>query len=366
MRSIFRPALLIATLTGCFAAALAAPTPASSADTAAAPASVTGRLIDPLDVVISNIDTSVVLKNTSSDQIFKADVRGGKFLFSSVPAGTYDVDVPIPCCMYRSYQQKALTLAAGQALTIDLHVGFGMNLGTIGDDPGALGADMRAKTKHPETKAPRLKNGQPDLSGVWYVILDPTAALVPRIPMQPWAMDMQQKLYQQLGPAAATDPGTFCLPSNATPTRLLFPWEFIQGEKKIVQVGEFYTPGQRIIYMDGRKHPDLNAWNPAWYGHSVGHWEKDTLVIDSVGFTETATGYGIHSEKLHVVERISRPTYGSLIIDITADDTDAWTGPFHQVVKAGLAEGEDTQEFVCAENNKDPLHIGGLGWKGRP
>jgi hypothetical protein len=326
---------------------------------AQAPAArLSGHLIDPLDNLIGSIDATVTVKNTATGQTFSAPITPkGDYSIAGLPAGTYDVDVPIPCCMYSRVDQKNVTLAAGQVLALDLHVGFGMNLGTIGDDPGALGADLRARTKHPNAKAPRLPDGKPDLSGVWVNILSPNFS---RPPMKPWAADIAQKL-QKINVQQAP---FYCLPQSAVLTTVLFPYKFVQGSKEIVQIMEFVTPGHRQIFMDGRKHPDPNEWNPAWYGHSVGHWEKDTLVIDSTGFNEITTGFGVHSEKLHVVERIRRPTYGRLEIEITADDPEAWTGSYVQKITAGLAEGDEVQEWVCAENNKDPARYG--SWKGRP
>jgi len=72
----------------------------------------------------------------------------------------------------------------------------------------------------------------------------------------------------------------------------------------IVHITEFTTPGYRQIFIDGRPHP--KDWNPSWMGHSTGKWDGDTLVVDTVGFNEITPGFGIHTEKLHVVERFQR------------------------------------------------------------
>ena len=86
----------------------------------------------------------------------------------------------------------------------------------------------------------------------------------------------------------------------------------------------------------------------------------------SPAFTEGTPGFGVHSEKLHVIERIQRPDRSRLEVDITAEDADAFTGPAKSRVLAALVPDEEILEFVCPENNKDPLHFGGLGWKSRP
>jgi hypothetical protein len=327
--------------------------------------SFTGTLIDPNRNVVTGLDgVSVILKNTATGASAEVPVaHDGSFTLKGLAPGTYDVSVPIPCCMYATYYQKSVVIAAGQTLQTELHVGWGMNLGTIGDDPVQLSADMRMKTKHPEARAPRSADGHPDLSGVWANVADVNAYRgLP--PMRPWAADMEQKLLGQIN-EQQRNAGAYCLPQFATPSVGPFPYKFVQTPKEIVQIMEFMTPNARQIFLDGRAHPDAEHWNPAWYGHSVGHWEGDTLVVDTVGFNEVTPGPGfaIHSERLHVVERYRRINYGTMELEVTADDADAWTGPYTRKYTAGLAEGDEIQEFVCVENNK---LIGPVGWKGRP
>src|SRR5437773_2431305 len=73
----------------------------------------------------------------------------------------------------------------------------------------------------------------------------------------------------------------------------------------------------RVVYMDGRPHPKGDDVNPSYFGHSVGHWEGETLVIDTVGFNERfwftrrPTGM-VHTEQLHLIERITRPNFDTL------------------------------------------------------
>jgi hypothetical protein len=145
-----------------------------------------------------------------------------------------------------------------------------------------------------------------------------------------------------------------------------FPFKFIESPTVIVQMSEFMTPGWRQIFMDGRPHPTADEWNPAWHGHSIGRWDGDTLVIDTVGYNEITPGFGVHSEKLHTIERIRRVDMTHLEIEITAEDPDAWTAPWTTTWKAELAPDHELLEFVCPENNKDMQNFGGLGWKGRP
>jgi hypothetical protein len=332
--------------------------------------SIAGRLLDPNGLPIGNLDQqSVVLTmtETATGKVYSVPVQAsGSYELKGLPAGNYDLSVPIQGAMYRSFEQKSVTIAAGKTLRKDLPIPWSINLGTIGDDPTTLSNDLRARSKDTAGPTPRTAEGKPDFSGIWYNVPNNTPRA--RVPMKPWAEEISKQLQRinqgENGGPGNQGPAAYCLPQSAIPLTLPFPYEFVQTPGRMVQITEFTTPAYRMIYMDGRKHPE--EWNPAWYGHSVGHWEGDTLVVDTVGFNEITPGFGVHSEKLHVVERIRRPSRGQLIVDITAEDPEAWTGPYQTQIVAGLVTGEEILEFVCPENNKDPLHFGGLGWKGRP
>ena len=107
-------------------------------------------------------------------------------------------------------------------------------------------------------------------------------------------------------------------------------------------------------------------WNPAWMGHSTGAWDGDSLVVETVGFNEITPGFGIHTEKLRVIERFTRPEFNRLVIDITAEDPDAFTEALAFRIEAGLVLDQEILEFVCSENNETPQNIGGVPWRGRP
>ncbi|MEQ1579862.1 MAG: carboxypeptidase-like regulatory domain-containing protein [Steroidobacteraceae bacterium] len=326
--------------------------------------SISGKLIDANGAPITLLEAAVSVRNTKTDEVtIAALLPTGEYSITGLAPGVYDLNIPIACCMYHSYEQKSITLRAGQALKQDLDIAWGINLGTIGDDPGQLGMDMRTRAGQIEGPTPRMADGKVDFNGIWYNVPPPMEVRTAQLPpMQPWALDIHkqmQKLYSQ-GPQA------YCLPQHAIPTALLFPYKVVQTRDLMVHLTEFTTPGYRQVFMDGRPHPPADEWNPAWMGHSVGHWEGDTLVIDTTGFNEVTPGFGIHTEKLHVIERWSRPSRGKLEVAIVATDPDAWTGEFRMSFTAGLVPNEEILEFVCPENNVDPLHFGGLGWKGRP
>jgi hypothetical protein len=104
--------------------------------------------------------------------------------------------------------------------------------------------------------------------------------------------------------------------------------------------------------MDGRPHPKNVV--PAYYGHSTGRWEGDTLVVDTVGFGETfwLDRYGFpHTEKLHMVERITRTDSITMKYEVTIDDMGAYTAPWSSGFYLFWDPGQELFEYVCQENN---------------
>ena len=153
----------------------------------------------------------------------------------------------------------------------------------------------------------------------------------PHIPFLPWAAAIYD--YNSAN-ASKYDPEGYCLPPGgprmmATP----YPMEIMQlpEQKRIFMVFEGATHIWREIYMDGRAHPQGDALNPTYLGHSVGRWEGDTLVVDVVGFNEATwiDYYGHpHTDLLHVVERFSRPDKSTLRYEATIDDPGAYSRPW--------------------------------------
>ena len=327
-------------------------------------ASVSGRLQDPNGNPVTGTEGSVHMVNTATQKEFMTPISSkGDYTLSGLPAGTYDLTVPMACCMYGTYSQKGVTLQAGQTLALDLHLPWNINLGTIGDDPVMLMNDMRAKAKNIEGPTPRMPDGKVDFSGMWAQVTEPGPLGGNPFPLKPWAAEIQKKIMEKAKTNSnILNPAAFCLPQSALQIALPFQFKLIQTPTLMIHLTEFQTPGYRQIFMDGRGHP--KDWNPAWVGHSIGTWDGDTLVVDSTGFNEQTAGVGVHTEKLHVVERFQRPDKAHLQVDITVDDEDAYTGPWKRTVRATLVPQEEILEFVCAENNKDPLHFGGLGYAG--
>ena len=117
----------------------------------------------------------------------------------------------------------------------------------------------------------------------------------------------------------------------------------------------------RTIYVDGRSHPA--KIDKSYFGHSIGHWEGDTLVIDTVGFNESAwmDRFGMpHTDQLHTVERLTRLDFNNLDYSITIEDPGAYTAPWTSGYMKTWEDGTDLFEYVCQENNFGPQLMVGV------
>ena len=177
----------------------------------------------------------------------------------------------------------------------------------------------------------------------------------PWMPFQPWSKAVYD--YNSLN-ETKYDPEGYCLPPGgprlmATP----YPMEILQlpEQKRIVMIFEGATHTWRNISMDGRQHPTGDALNPTYLGDSIGHWEGDTLVVDVVGFNEnTLLDYfgHPHTEKMHVVERFTRPNKGTLHYEAMIDDPGAYTKPFTVAWDVPWNANGELTEYICQENNR--------------
>jgi len=171
------------------------------------------------------------------------------------------------------------------------------------------------------------------------------------VPFQPWARALYQ--YRE---ANLFEPHTRCKPSGG-PRQFITPGgvEFLDiPETKTVYVFDENGPQTfRVIYTDGRSHPDNLA--PSFYGHSVGRWEGDTLVVDTVGFNERfwMERQGVpHTDKLHLVERFTRTDANNMKIEITLDDPGAFTRPWTTGFFLRWGANEEFAEYICQDNNQ--------------
>jgi hypothetical protein len=174
------------------------------------------------------------------------------------------------------------------------------------------------------------------------------------VPFQPWARALF--IYRT---KHEFEPYTRCKPAGgARMVATAYGTDFIDvPEQKRIYITQTGGPHSfRPIYMDGRPHPkDLD---PSYYGHSVGRWEGDTLVIDTIGFNERSwidlRGMPT-TEQLHLTERISRPDFNTLRYEITIDDPEAYTAPWTTGMFFRWAPGAEQFEFVCQDGNLAPL-----------
>ena len=181
-------------------------------------------------------------------------------------------------------------------------------------------------------------------------------------PFKPWSRGLFLARQSNLG---KDDPHPRCS-GNGGPRTFDTPYgiDFVQDAQRdriLILVG--WSRRWREIHMDGREHPNPETYTPTFFGHSVGSWDGDTLVIDTVGFNEkfwfTRKPMGmVHTEALRLIERISRPDYNTLSYEVTVDDPDAYTRPWTASWELPWTEFEIV-EYLCTENNLDPAHFVG-------
>ena len=110
--------------------------------------------------------------------------------------------------------------------------------------------------------------------------------------------------------------------------------------------------------MDGRAH--TKDVNPTWYGESIGRWDGDTLIVDTIGFNDKFwfdfAGHP-HTEQMHTIERYRRPDLEHLEWETYIDDPGAYTMPFTVYGRVNLLPNEELMEYICQENNRDVGHI---------
>src|SRR4051812_25537746 len=207
-----------------------------------------------------------------------------------------------------------------------------------------------AKAKQKSAPTPRTADGKVDFTGIWNFdrtfTYDIQEALTPgeKLPLQPWA----EKLARERQSNA--DPEALCLPTGV-PRQAPYPWRIVQTPTHIFFLFEGNIHSYRQIFLNGRPHP--KDPDPTWYGDSTATWDKDTLVIDSIGFNDKFwfdfAGHP-HTEKLHIIERFQRPDFDHLTYETTVDDPGAYTRPFVMYGKSNYMQDTELIEYICNEN----------------
>jgi hypothetical protein len=213
--------------------------------------------------------------------------------------------------------------------------------------------------------APRAANGKPDLSGTWEseegYFFNLAKDLKPEdVVMQPWAKALQS---EREAKEHQGDPLSECMPPgvpriNMSGQTAPHPFKIVQTPQLVVLLYETSANSTfRQVFLDGRPLP--KDPQPTWLGYSVGRWEGDTLVVETVGFNgrawiDTEKGHP-QTEAAHVTERFRRRDYGHLEIEITIDDPKAYTKPWTAKVPVHLLPDSDLIETYC-ENEQDFKH----------
>ncbi len=182
------------------------------------------------------------------------------------------------------------------------------------------------------------------------------------VPLQPWARALQQYRHDHF---MRDEPHARCKPSPS-PRQYTAPYGVeILHMPELERVYVFKIGGPhtyQIIYTDGRSHP--GNLTPSYYGHSIGHWEGDTLVVDTVGFNERAwmsRDALPHTDRLHLIERLTRTDFDTLEYEVTIDDPGAYDAPWTSGFTMSWSGGLEMFEYVCQDNNRSPDAMVGAG-----
>ena len=232
-------------------------------------------------------------------------------------------------------------------------------------------------------RTPRAADGRPNLSGLWQTESAPPELLDHLIPgatngagEEPLSQYFINIFFDfkpedaPLRPAAAElfrqrapnfskqSPLQHCLPEGMPLVEMApAPYKIVQTPGVTFMLYERDTTF-RQVYTDSRKLPDDPQ--PSWLGYSVGKWDGDSLVVDTIGFNDRgwldARGH-THSEALHLTERFRRLGFGHMEVQLTIDDPETYTRPFTIKLRQRLLADTDLLESFCAENEKDVGHL---------
>jgi hypothetical protein len=223
--------------------------------------------------------------------------------------------------------------------------------------------------------APKTPDGKTDFTGIWRIMQRPSTTpppIVPSgtgngglknflpagetIPFQPWAEELYKKRVATNGVGL---PSELCLP-HGLPGAMMIPiaFQIMQTPSQIAVLFEEFNYYRRI-FMDGRSLPEVI--NRTWFGYSVGKWDQNTLVVDTIGFNDLTwidiSGYP-HTESLYTTERFTRPDFGHMDLVVTIDDPKAYTKPWTPTLHFQLQADYEMIEHVC-DNERDSIHMVG-------
>jgi hypothetical protein len=307
---------------------------------------IKGSVFDQYQAAVAG--APIEAKNSQTGAVYRATSSAdGSYSIEQLPPGNYEVTISVP-----GFEKKDAVVQPTQISSADFHFQPDFQLGTLGD--GDVYSRIARLPKHPPPTGPtpRSPDGKPDFSGVWQApkTLETN---------EPSLLPVAQKILDgRFANNALDSPAVRCMPDAIF--RLTPIFKVLHTATVMMVIIEAETPGYYQVFLDGRNHP--KDVNPTWYGHSIGHWDGDTLVVDTVGFNARRwlTIYGTPiSERLHITERFQRPDLGHLQIETTIDDPDVYPKPWTMKRVSELAPDEEIMESICNENNKDPEHMVG-------
>ena len=212
--------------------------------------------------------------------------------------------------------------------------------------------------------APRTADGKPDLTGIWQAGMAGPAGQygydynvaqnLPSDALTPWALSVRQQRVQDF---RKDSPLAHCMPVSVPFLNFRGLSRIVQTPGLIVILYESPNSPHRTVFTDGRELP--KDPNPTWLGYSVGKWEGDALVVNSVGFNDKGwldVGGNPQTESLRLTERFRRPNFGHLQLEVTFDDPKTFTKPFTLRMDKTYTADTEIFEDVC-ENERDSSHL---------
>jgi hypothetical protein len=224
--------------------------------------------------------------------------------------------------------------------------------------------------------APRTADGKPDLSGMWDIehnrpcppggcadmevgqeFVDIGWSLKGGLPYRPWAAELRKA---RIAANGKDDPSSHCLPRGALRSHTTPLLRKIVQVPGLVVILQESNASYRQIFTDGRPLPAIEQ--PTFNGYSVGRWDGDALVVETVGFKDgmwlDRSGSPM-TDAARMTERIRRVNYGRLEIEITIDDQKAYTAPWTVKLNHSIVLDTELLDYICLENEKSVSHMVG-------
>jgi len=212
---------------------------------------------------------------------------------------------------------------------------------------------------------PRTPEGKPDLSGIWragrtgeYGYDYNVAQTLKPEDVQPWARALRLRRVQDF---RKDSPLARCLPVSVPFLNFRGMSRIVQTPGLIVVLHESPNSPHRTIFTDGRQLPKDPS--PTWLGYSVGHWEQDTLVVDSAGFNDLGwldVGGHPQTETLRMTERYRRRDFGHMELEMTFEDPKTFAKPFTLRTEKALVADTELLEDICENEHSNPHLTGGV------